>query len=291
MAAGRISVESIVCSQASRWKPLGVATDRGVVSFAAWVDNYYTFGNSFHNAIHSAEYFEAELFGKWDLKIKPSSRSVMSPMQSDADWDCAKWPRVVKADILGHLVSSDASPWPCWRLTETAMWRAFWGNCVGPCTHGLCVRERCKLLDRSVRPVLQFRNTRWPFTQSIANQQNRVQRQMLSHFIKIERVPCEEVGNYNRRRMRAIGVLARQHGTWGSDHAKRVVEWAEHLERPRNQDSLASMLYAWRGPAWLHNRRIESGVMRPATRALPGYLPKRWDEAIEDARGFSTAQY
>ena len=142
-----------------------------------------------------------------------------------------------------------------------------------------------------MRPVLQFRNTRWPSTQSIAYQQDRVKRQMLSHFVKIERLPCEEVGNYNPRRMRAIGPLARQHGTWGSDHAKRVVEWAEHLERPRNQCSLASMLYVWRGPAWLENRRIESGAMRPATRALPGYLPKRWDEAIEDAKVFSSTQF
>ena len=119
-------------------------------------------------------------------------------------------------------------------------------------------------------------------------QQNRIQRQMLAHFVQVERFPCEEIQSYNRRRMRIIGNLSRQRGAWGQDHAKRVVEWAAHLERPSNESSLASMLFMWRGPAWLQSRRLDSGVMRPYTRALPGYLPKRWDEAIPDARSFQT---
>ena len=35
------------------------------------------------------------------------------------------------------------------------------------------------------------------------------------------------------------------------------------------------------------NRWNQSGVNRPGTRILQGYLPKRWDESIEDARCFS----
>ena len=167
------------------------------------------------------------------------------------------------------------------------MWSAFWGNCVGPCTRGLGVDQRCRLLDRSVRPVLHFRNTRWPFTKTLADHQNRTQRHMLAHFVRVERLPCEELPNYNRRRMRTIGNLALQRGIWGNEHAKRVVAWADHLERAQNASSLAAQLFLWRDQLWLQQRRIDSGVMRPMTRALSGFLPKRWDESIQDARCFS----
>ena len=171
----------------------GIETDAHVVLFAVWVDNYYAFGKSQHDAISMSEAFEAELSSKWGLSIKASSRSVMSPLEPDDDWDHDKWPRLQQAEVLGHLVSADASPWPCWHKTEKAMWAAFWGNCVGPCTRGLTVQERCKLLNRCVRPVLNFRNTRWPFTKALADQENRTQRLMLARFVKVERMPGEEL--------------------------------------------------------------------------------------------------
>ena len=208
----------------------------------------------------------------------------MSPVNVLTEWDTIKWPRVEQSDVLGHLISSDAFPWPCWRRTEKSMWNAFWANCVGPCARRLSVHHRCRLMNRSVRPVLQFRNTRWPFTKTLADHQNRVQREMLSHFLKVERTLGEELAVYNRRRMRLIANLARAQGSWGSDHAERILSWAAHLERPRNTHSLAAKLYAWHGPMWLQERRLQSGVMRPATRISSGFLPKRWDESIQDAR-------
>ena len=201
-------------------------------------------------------------------------------------WDDFKWPRLNRVEVLGHLVSSDASPWPCWHKTEKAMWAAFWGNCVGPCTHGLSVQARCKLSGRSVRPGLSFRNTRWPFTRTLADQENRTQRPMLARFVKIERQPCEELPNFCRRKIRSVGKLARHQGLWGTEHAKRIIDWAEHLQRPHNHKSLASQFFRWHDAEWLQRRRVESGVMRPATRATPGFLPKRWDESLQEARAY-----
>ena len=188
---------------------------------------------------------------------------------------------------MGHSVSSDASPWPCVRRTARSMWASFGVSCVGPSNRGLSVRQRCMLLNHSVRPVLNFRNSRWPFTKALADYQNRLQRQMLANFISVERLPDEEPASYSRRRHRCISSLARQQGTWGAEHATRIVHWAEHLERPRNKSSLAAILYSWRGPTWLQQRREESGIMRPQTRASPGFLPKRWGESVNDARQHS----
>ena len=286
VSAGRVPIESVACSTAAQWEQHGTVTDTSIVRFAVWVDNYYAFGKSMHDAIAMAEVFEEELMRKWGLSIKPCSRSVMSPLLPDDSWDDIKWPRVEQAEVLGHLISSDASPWPCWHKTEKAMWGAFWGNCVGPRTHGLNVQERCKLLNRSVRPALNFRNTRWPFTKSLADQQNRTQRLMLARFVQLERQPSEDLEIYCRRKMRIVGNLARHQGLCGTEHARRVFAWADHLQRPQNHSSLASQLYLWHDAEWLQNRRIESGIMRPATRALPGYLPKRWDESLESARTY-----
>ena len=100
---------------------MGTETDTQPVLFAAWVDNYYAFGKSQPDAISIAEKFEAKVSRTWGLSIKASSRSVMSPSEPDDDWDREEWPRPQQAEALGHLVSADASPWPCWHKTEKAM--------------------------------------------------------------------------------------------------------------------------------------------------------------------------
>ena len=173
---------------------------------------------------------------------------------------------------------------PCWQLTHKAMWAAFWKNCVGPKHRHLQISHRCALLDRSVKPVLSFRNTRWAWSKSIANAQDRAQRRMLSHFVHIERLPLEDVALWNRRRMRAIATLARQQGTWGKEHAERVVSWASHLERERNGSSLAALFYKWHDAEWLQNRRRDSATGRPRTRLTSGHVVPRWDEAVDEAR-------
>ena len=76
----------------------------------------------------------------------------------------------------------------------------------------------------------------------------------------------------------------------GMLHAQRVVDWSEHLLRERNAQSLASRFFSWHDHEWLQNRRLDPdigvGALRPGTRALPGPVMKRWDEALADAREF-----
>ena len=225
VAAGRIPVESTACKLASTWEPHAVTTDMGHVICGTWVDNYYAFGRCLHSAVYIAESFEAALLRDWGLCIKASSRSVLSPEEPQDPWDRHKWPLLSQADILGHLVSGDCSPWPCWRRTLRSMWAAYWRNCVGPVTSALSLSARCKLLNRCVRPILHFRNTRWPYTHALAEEQDRVQRQMLLHFLRLERLPTDDDNAYFRRRMRAVASVARVQGSWGLDHARRVVAW------------------------------------------------------------------
>ena len=294
VAAGRVPVESVACKLAPQWRTSGVRTNSMTIMFSSWVDNYYAFGQTLHDALHIAESFEHELFRGWGLSIKPSSRSVLSPVRPAEAWDQEKWPRVEEAEVLGHIICSSTSPWPCWRRTQRNMWASFWRNCVGPQARALSINDRCRLLDRAVKPVLTFRNTRWPWTHSLSDCQNRLQRQMLSYFVRVERYPCEEINRFHRRRSRSIATLAKARGLWGVQHAERVLAWADHLRRERNSHSLAAALFTWRDHNWLSNRRqdpdVGSGIGRPGTRLLPGPVVKRWDESLEGAHDYWQSQ-
>jgi hypothetical protein len=288
VAAGRIPVETVACDLSPNWHLSGVRTSEDCsITFASWVDNYYAFGSDVSAAIRIAENFEDELQRRWGLSIKPSSRSVMSASPDNNDHDDSKWPLCACTDVLGHLISYDSSPWPCWRRTEKRMWGAFWKNCVGQQTRGLSVQQRCKMMNRCVRPVLFFRNTRWPFTISLADAQRKLQRKMLVQFLQVERWPEEPLDTYSQRRFRAAATLAKQHGDWGVEHAKRVCTWSDHLERARNHSSLASLLYRWHNAQWLEERRLNpdvGGPLRPGTRSQSGFVCARWDESVAKAR-------
>ena len=158
---------------------------------------------------------------------------------------------------------------------------------MGKQARTLPLQQRCRMLNRCVQPILNFRNSRWPWTAGIAEAQDKVQRRMLSHFLKIERWPCETLENCYRRRMRTAANLAHRQGDWGTQHAICVCNCAEHHERPQNRHSLAAMLYNWHGASWLENCRLSpyvGGVLRPGTRSYSGFLHTRWDEAVNKAR-------
>ena len=113
---------------------------------------------------------------------------------------------------------------------------------------------------------------------------------MLSYFIRVDRYPGEDFNVFHRRRSRSIATLAKARGLWGTQHAERVLAWADHLRRGRNSHSLAAALFAWRDQDWLADRRhdpdIGSGIGRAGTRLQPGPVVKRWDESLEGARQF-----
>ena len=144
------------------------------------------------------------------------------------------------------------------------------------------------MLNRVVKPILQFRNTRWAWTLAIKDTQDTIQRKMLSSFLKLERLPTEALDVFNRRRLRAVSDLAKQHELWGVDHARRVVAWASHLNRPRNGLSLAAILFKHHDASWIEDRRQSSrgGFLRPGTRVASGPTFARWDESVIKASDF-----
>ena len=109
---------------------------------------------------------------------------------------------------------------------------------------------------------------------------------MLVQFLRLERWPEDPLSVYNQRRFRAAGCLADKHGDWGTEHARRICAWADHLRRPRNADSLAAIFFTWHPADWLQASRDDpnvGGPARPGTRESSGPVPARWDESLTKA--------
>ena len=86
--------------------------------------------------------------------------------------------------------------------------------------------------------------------------------------------------------MRVVADVARQHGVLGEDHAQRIVEWADHLNRKRNERSVASLLFSWHDADWLQQRRCDPLIgrsQRLGTRFCSGPFSRRWDESVDAA--------
>ena len=167
------------------------------------------------------------------------------------------------------------------------MWGAFWGNCIGKQARSLSLQQKCRMLNRCVQPILNFRNTRWPWSAAIADAQDKMQKCMLSQCIALERWHSEPLDSYYKRRMHAISNLAHQQDGWGTQHAIRACNWADHLQRPRNDKSLAAILFNFHDAEWLEERRQDpniGGALRPGTRAHSVFFHTRWDEALRKAR-------
>ena len=99
-------------------------------------------------------------------------------------------------------------------------------------------------------------------------------------------MPDEPLDRFVRRRAKSVATVARSYGDWGTDHAKRVLAWAEHMCRPQNGTSISSILFQWHDASWLQARRDRNigGTQRPGVRVQPGHVQRRWDEALISAK-------
>ena len=137
------------------------------------------------------------------------------------------------------------------------MWRAFWANCAMHRLRDVPLRQRLRMLDRSVLPVFDYRCSRWPPAATLEGRIDTCQRRMVSLLMRVPRQAGEEAPAFFRRRAREAKDLCRQRRWWSHRHCTRVLSWREHLERPRNRRSWAAQLLHWQGERWLQNRRTQ----------------------------------
>ncbi len=86
--------------------------------------------------------------------------------------------------------------------TKRSLWKAFWGNAGHPVPRGATLKVKRRLLERSCKPVLSYRCSRWPPQPTIARELDRVQSKMAASLLRVQRLPGEDAAIYCRRRNR-----------------------------------------------------------------------------------------
>ena len=153
------------------------------------------------------------------------------------------------------------------------------------------------LLDRCVFPVLNFRVSRWPPQQVIADELDQTQAKMIASILRYRPGPGEDIASFCRRRMRDARSIADAQGTWSGKWFDRFERWNEHLHR--HLDHNCTRLLSLMNAQWLRERRARYAPANPIrwnawschagrtnTRIGSGYIAQRW----ESGRDFGNRQ-
>lgn len=180
------------------------------------------------------------------------------------------------------------------RSTKDQAWRALWRNVRHHRRPLMTQAQRICTLLRAVRPILDFRMSRWPAAPGLTTFIDKLHRQFATQCMDLRPEPHESVSEFVRRRGHLAGGLCRSHGLFSSRLKDRVSKWDAHVRRAPSHP--AAKLLSFHGDEWLSERRIEllpfntlsswtSTAGRTGTRCLPGLVVRRWNQAVQHARG------
>ena len=146
------------------------------------------------------------------------------------------------------------------------------------------MQHKLTLIDRATKPVWRYRCPRWPPSKGLLQMEGRLQNRMITVAQRLRPSDGETAAAFIIRRNRAAAVLARSRASWADEHLKLCTTWMEHLLRPANSHSFASVLLRHKDAAWLQScrkhLRPHSAQRRAATRRMRGFIVPRWEEAL-----------
>ena len=284
----RVPVESTIQARHAHWKRWGFKCDRGALTVSTYVDNLYSVSHSLAGAIAILDDFAEVLASSWRLRIKPSSRLCLVARGLDEQPASPLWSLRSEFPVLGHILQDNGFVNICFHNASHQMWRAFFANSGAATAAKLSLKDRMALLQRSVAPILNHRDTRWPPNQKTAADINRLQRKMVASIQRVARTAGESPADFARRRNRlATAQIGHIGGAWSATHCQRVLDWDAHCRRPRNGNSWAAMLLDYHGESWLNARRLEcqrDSQSRLDSRACCGGPAPRWHEGVNYAK-------
>ena len=149
------------------------------------------------------------------------------------------------------------------------------------------IAARLRLLSRVALPVLDYRATRWPRSPTLSRQQDTLQRRCLNIAAGVPRKRDEQIDEWQRRRSRHAGGLARRQGLWSERQYDRMLAWREHVERAHQYSTIPSAIWVWRDDRWRRAQRLSMGSRTAAagrlgTRVITHVFP-RWEDAFVPA--------
>ena len=163
------------------------------------------------------------------------------------------WEEVKVFNALGHLVSCDGSAIACFGRTARLPWKSFFANAGHKRFSRAPLQQKLTLIDRATKPVWKYRCPRWPPSKGMLKMACRLQNRMIAVTQRPRPSDGETAASFISRRNRAAAVVARSRATWAEEHVRLCTTWMEHLLRPANSSSFASMLLHYKDAEWLHH--------------------------------------
>ena len=230
---------------------------------------------------------EKHLERTWNLQFKQGSTEFLVVWGSmDDELVSERWRKVDVFNSLGHRIEHTGSIQCCFSMTIAAAWRAFWANVGKPCFRSFSVSLKVSRILTLVQPIITFRMSRWPWTQTKAKHLDTIQKRMFQIALGLKPTPDESWSCSVRRRHTRVGEYLPSKKLWSAVWAQRVVNWQQHIDRNTNNACWSARLSNFRSPEELADRRVASSQNRPQVRIAPGFTSKRWSESVSDASDY-----
>ena len=209
--------------------------------------------------------------------------------------------------ILGWIFPNSGAFRSAWDAIKMKLWKAYHAQFRkrGLSRVGFC--RKLVVLDRTVLRILLRAIEPWPFSTSMANEIDALQRYMIGCLIRFPRQACEQPDAYCRRRAAFVKTLI--DASWSQHWAMNVMRWEDHLQRDAQRQmrhyqlseptasiptswSWTPTLRNWHCMDWLERHRVvalrhgsaDLTQTRTGLRSPRGGVAARWEPGLDIAR-------
>ena len=177
------------------------------------------------------------------------------------------------------------------------MWAAFYANFKDASIREAPVSSKLVCIERAVKPMMSYRCSIWPPQKQVATEIDALQRKLIAIACPLTRRAGEDPEHYGRRKGRHASKLAQDAGPWSKYWFDRALKWDDHVQRDHSTCRWNHDLRNFHSIDWLRSQRSAFVAKNPmslnswtifagrtGTRAGPGKVQPRWQEAIEKVR-------
>ena len=135
-------------------------------------------------------------------------------------------------EILGSHISDNASMALQWRHLQAGAWSAFWANIRVRSWKHLGVKRRLTLLERCVKPFVQFKLQAFSPSPFWYKQVSKLQRHMVARSLGQHRFACDTPKEFFQRVSRAVSDhIGKSVSDWAVEWLKTTLAWDAHCSR------------------------------------------------------------
>ena len=221
--------------------------------------------------------------------MKPSSMEILVPKGGTTTGiDLQRWQVVERMNILGNMLQHNGECNEAWAKAKHETRKRWFRNCCVKKASRLSTTARLALVDKTLKPFLQYRMASMPFGKDRAAQLRRIQRWLVEQSCGLQKRLEEDVVAFVRRRHREAAKImnARQ---WDLDWAKSSLALHAHVVRNTGRRLWAAPLLQTRNMAWVARLKLTREMIGAKNARSTGMRVGRGHVPIKYEQGIATA--